>query len=232
MLFKNRDNVNNELLEEAINMHSFIGISPNKKHKILRTYYKFVMYRNPIERLLSAYKSKIERRPLLGFEHDIPHYNWLKKEIFEYKHPEEYEQWQAAGGGKEVPISFSDFIDYWLFKGGLRYDEHFTSIYSLCQPCYVRYNYYGNFDNFEKDAEVLAKRVNSDTILLRESYYEEGEETSSIAPQYFSQLQDKQKKLIITRLSQDLNFYYTIFPTEKDRHKNIMSIDFNVPIFS
>lgn len=232
ILFKNRDKVNNDILDEAINKHSFIGLSPNRKHRILRTYYKFIMYRNPIERLLSAFRSKIERKPLQGFEHDNPHYNWLKKEIFEYKHPSEFEEWRDAGGETEVPISFPDFVDYWLYRGGLQFDEHFQSIYSLCQPCAIRYDYYGNFDNFEQGAEVLTKHIESDTILLRDGYYEDGEQTSFVAPKYYTQLSDKQKKLIVTKLARDLGFYYAIFPSEKNRHKSIMDIDFDVPIFT
>ena len=223
--------MSNEILDEAINKHSFIGLSPHKRQRILRTYYKFIMYRNPIERLVSAFRSKLERKPLQGFKHDYPHYNWLKKDIFKYKHLDDYIEWRAGGGKTKVPISFPDFIDYWLFTDGLQFDEHFQSIYSLCQPCYIRYNYYGNFDTFEEDAEVLTKHVQSDTILLRESYYEDGQQTSFIAPNYYTQLTDRQKKLVITRLSQDLGFYYTIFPSDIDRHKSIMGIDFDILTF-
>lgn len=228
-LFKHHERVSNDRLEVAITKHSFMGLSSSKKKHILQTYYKFIMYRNPVERLLSAYRSKIEKKPLHGFGHDAPHYNWLKKDIFQYKHPNNYRKWKAAEGKSEIPISFSDFIDFWLYKGGLQFDEHFQTIYELCQPCYVRYQYYGNFDTFEKDAEVLINHIDSDSILLRDGYYDYSERTKYVAPDYYSQLSNKQKKLTIMRLSRDLLFYYTLFPSENDTHKTIMDCDFDIP---
>ena len=189
------------------------------------------MYRNPVERLLSAYRSKVGRVPLQGLRQYEPHYNWLKKDIFAYKHPDSYRAWKAAHGKKQVSISFSDFVDYWIHMRGLQFDEHFQTIFNLCQPCYVRYHYYGNFDTFESDAEVLTENIGSDTILLRRSYYKDGKQTTYIAPEYYSQLSSSQKKLIITMLAWDLSFYYTIFPSEKDKHKTIMDCDFELPTF-
>lgn len=164
-----------------------------------------------------------------GLGYNIPNYNWLRKDIFAYKNPDDYQKWKSALGKLEIHISFSDFVDYWLHMGGLQFDEHFQTIYSLCQPCYVRYHYYGNFDTFDSDAEVLTKRIGSDNILLRDGYYKNGQETTYIAPDYYSQLSSSQKKLIIARLAWDLSFYYTIFPSEKDSHKTVMDCDIDLP---
>ena len=218
-------------IEKAITEHSFVGLPSYKITNILQTYYKFIMYRNPLDRLLSAYRSKIERVPLQGLERYKPHYNWLKKDIFAYKHPDSYRAWKFADGKKQVSISFSDFVDYWIRMRGLQFDEHFQTIFNLCQPCYARYHYYGNFDTFESDAEVLTENIGSKSILLRSSYYKKGEQTAYIAPEYYSQLSSLQKKLIITKLAWDLSFYYTIFPSEKDKHKTIMDCDFELPTF-
>ena len=232
LLFKSNEDVDNDILEVAIKRHSFIGLSLKTRQNILQNYYKFIMYRNPVDRLLSAYRSKVEKKPLDGFGHDRPHYNWLKKTIFQYKHPHEYKKWRANRGKEKIPISFSDFVDYWLFTDGVKYDEHFQTIFTLCQPCHVRYHYYGNFDTFEHDAEVLTKHIKSDSVLLRDSYYKDGEQTSIIAPKYYGQLTQKQKKMIVIRLARDLSFYYTIFPSQRDTHKEIMGINFDIPPFN
>ena len=195
----------------------------------MQSYYKFLMYRNPIERLFSGYRSKVQRTPLIGLSRDYPHYNWLKKEIFKFKHPEKFHQWHLAKGKRPVNVTFSDFIDYWLNKRGLNDDEHFQSIYSLCQPCQVHYSYYGNFNAFKHDAEVLIGHIEAEGSLLRDGYYEEGEHTSDLAPRYYQKLSRHQKEMIISRLALDLSFYYTIFPLERDIHKVIMDIDFDVP---
>ena len=231
-LFKSRDGVSQDKLEEVILDHSFLGLTSRSKKYVLQSYYKFIMYRNPLDRLVSAYRSKVERVPLHGFGHNAPHFNWLKKKIFEYNHPKDYQEWRTTKGKQKVSISFSDFIDYWLSSRVLQFDEHFQTIFKLCQPCYVRYQYYGNFDTFNSDAEVLIQKIGSDSILLREGYYEKGELTTNMASEYYSSLSSEQKKQIITKVALDLSFYYTLFPSEKDRHKTIMDCNFEVPKLS
>lgn len=212
--------------------NSFMGLSSNRKKYILKNYYKFVMYRNPVMRLFSGFRSKVQRFPLIGLESENPHYNWLRMRIYAYKHPKLHTQWQNGRGKEPIVINFSDFIDYWLHRGGLKFDEHFQSIYSLCQPCQVRYSYYGNFNTFERDTEVLIEHTGSNNTFLREGYYSEGEKTADLAPEYYKQLSSQQKQLIINKLALDLSFYYSIFPAERDSHKTIMDTEYDVPIYS
>lgn len=230
-LFKSRDGVDQQKLEAAISKLSIALLSQRRKNFIIKNYYKFVMYRNPIERLFSAYRSKVQRFPLHGLGHEKPHYNWLRMKIFEYKHKMLYTKWRATRGNDSIWITFSDFIDYWLYGGGLTFDEHFQSIYDLCQPCQIRYNYYGNFRTFTDDAAVLIEHLKANISLLREGYYQEGESTSDLAPQYYRSLSNQQKKLVINRLALDLSFYYSIFPSERNSHKLIMDTDIDIPIF-
>lgn len=226
--FKSRDNVNEDKLEEAIQRHSLMEVSEKELRKIIRNYYKFMMYRNPVERLFSAYRSKVQRYPLVGLREEQPHYNWLRKRIYAFKHPQLYKKWRAKSGMEKVDIKFTEFIDYWLFRKGVKFDEHFQSVYKLCQPCDVRYSYYGNFDTFFDDSKVLIQRIGSEGIPLREGYYKEGEKTSDLAPQYYRTLNRFQKELIINKLSLDLSFYYSIFPAERDSHKHIMDTQYDI----
>ena len=230
-LFKSRDNVNQNSLEKAIRKYSFAEMKISTKKYIVQNYYKFIMYRNPIERLFSAYRSKVQRYPLVGLMVDRPHYKWLRMRIYAHKHPKLFHQWKVNSGREAVDITFSDFIDYWLQKSTLKLDEHFQSIYELCRPCQIRYNYYGNFNDFDRDAEVLIKHTGSSSKLLRGGYYREGDKTSDLAPEYYRSLSSRQKKLVINKLALDLSFYYSIFPTERDSHKSIMDTNHNVPVF-
>ncbi len=230
MLFKKNEDIKNGILEETIKKHSFTGLSSATRRKILKTYYKFIMYRNPVERLVSAYRSKVEKFPLQGFLPTKPEYNWLKRRIFKSKHPKAHKIWTAHKGKAKVPISFPDFVDYWL-TGYLDGDEHFQTIYNLCRPCHVRYDYYGNFDTFDHDAEVLIRQIKSDPVFLRDSYYKKGEQTSTMAPSYYQQISLRKKKHIVIKLTRDLSFYYAIFPSQHNSHKSVMNITFDIPPF-
>lgn len=150
-----RDSVHQEHLESVQFSQSFLSRSNMQRAYILKKYYKFMMYRHPLQRLASAYRSKVERFPLIGLDDNQPHYNWLRKAIYSQTHPAEYQDFALNKGTMSVNISFSDFIDYWLTQPeDIRVDEHFRSIFDICQPCRTRFNFYGNFMEFSKDSQV------------------------------------------------------------------------------
>ena len=229
-LFKARDNIDQDKLEECIVMSSFLSRNKPERIEIMKRSFKFIMYRHPLERLLSAYRSKIERYPLVGLLKDTPHYNWLRRHIFAHIHPSQYKDWLLHGGRPEVNISFSDFIDYWLTYD-LSSDEHFRTIFSLCEPCRVQYNYYGNFETFDKDAGVLLNRIGGHDWMLRSGYYEDDGSipTKYLLEQYYGELNLYQKLAVIRKLSLDIDFYYHVFPPEEDIHKRILGIDYDIP---
>ena len=229
-LIKPRDDIEQNKLEECIILTSLLSRNKPERIAIIKSNFKFIMYRNPLERLLSAYHSKVGQYPLVGLKEDMPHYNWLRRHIFAYTHPIDYKSWILHKGQTIVNISFADFIDYWLTYD-LSSDEHFRTIFSLCEPCRVHYHYYGNFKMFDKDARVFLNRIGGNAELLRSGYYEDVNSipTNQLLNHYYEQLNLYQKHAVIRKLSIDLDFYYNVFPTEKDSHKQILGIDYDIP---
>lgn len=190
------------------------------------------MYRNPLDRLISGFRSKVARYPLSGLKNDTPHYNWLRKAIFLRTHPEQYSNFVRHDGKHPVNISFSDFVDYWVgLPEEIKFDEHFHSIFSMSQPCRTRYNFYGNFKNFLVDSHVLMDKIQAKPLYLRESYYGNKTvvSTETLAPALYAELNTRQKLDLLQVLSLDLDFYYHIFPEEEDIHKSLLGIDSDLP---
>ena len=184
------------------------------------------MYRNPAERLLSAYRSKLENYPILSQK------RYHSVQIFQFTRPQEYKKWVKSGRKENIKVKFPEFVQYWLhlIKTKKLINVHFKPIFDICKPCQVRYNYYGNFMNFNHDAEVLLRHQGANLSLLREGYYDDsGITTRKIAPQYYRQLSDEQKIEVVDGLALELSFYYSIFPEEKDTHKTLMETDYDVP---
>lgn len=190
------------------------------------------MYRNPLERLVSAYRSKVKRIPLQGLEDEQPHYNWLRKRIYKYTHPQGYRRWYRDSGSTAIDIKFPDFVAYWLDNADYRtrHDTHLMLIFDLCEPCRVRYHYYGNFATFEQDANVLASRIGTSMEFLRQSYYKNAErETDKITSEYYGQLTLEQKIRVFKRLAVELDFYYHLFPSERNSHVSTLNITTHIP---
>ena len=232
-LYKARDAVNQVALETAMAQHSFITASEQKKQQTLDSYFKFTMYRNPLERLASGYRSKVERFPLLGLRDDKPHFNWLRKDIYSTWHKNEYALWRAGGGVAPINITFSDFIDHWTHfpifnKADARLDEHFLLINDMCQPCRIRFDFYGNFHHFERDAQVLISKIGAKSEDLRSGYYSEDTSTEARMQQYYSTLSEGQKRQVLKKMALELEFFYAIFPEERDSHKRILNTDVDI----
>lgn len=188
------------------------------------------MYRNPLERLVSGYRSKVQRYPLIGFKEHKPHFNWLRKAILLFTQPQQYRTFIQQHGKVPINITFTDFIEYWLRQDSeLKYDEHFRSVSSLCQPCRTRYHFYGNFKNFERDSRVLVDKIKSRPEYIRAGYYASGSETESLAPALYSQLTLHQRERILALLAQELDFFYHIFPEESNSHKAILNLNSDLP---
>ncbi len=229
---QSRDGVDQNKLESAQFTESFFTRTDNQRRHALHHYFKFVMYRNPLERLVSGYRSKVARYPLLGFKEHKPHFNWLRKEILMFTQPEQYREYIKQHGKVPINITFSDFVDYWLRQDvELKYDEHFRSISSLCQPCRTQYNFYANFNNFETDSQVLVEKIKSRPEYLRAGYYDgqAGTDTGSLASTLYSQLTLQQREKILVLFAQDLDFLYHIFPEETNSHKSILNINSDLP---
>lgn len=212
--------------------HTLSHASVKRRKLVYGSYYKFVMYRNPVERLLSGYRSKVEGYPLHNFDDKVPYKEDTRLEIFKFSQPKKYKQWKESHSKEAIHIKFSDFIEHWLYlsENNKEIERHFLPMYEHCQPCRVRYNYYGNFENFNRDAEILLKHQGSNLTILEESYYKEsGKTTRELAPEYYKQLSNVQKQRILNSLALELKFYYNLFPKEEGSHKIIMDTDYDVP---
>ncbi len=216
----------NDIIRDAVALNTISQLDSKNQEKALHSHYKYLMYRNPLERLASGYRDKVERYPLQGLEPWTPLYNWVKMETYKYTHLDEYREWFREGGETEVAISFPDFVDYWV-NTSARHDAHFEPIHNLCSPCRVRYDYYGNFKTFNRDARILLAKIHGNTNFLREGYYvKQGRDyTATVTKELYGQLSLKQRVNVLRKLSQDLDFYYHIFPDERNSHKKTLSID-------
>ena len=199
----------------------------HKHHKtVLTNYFKFMMFRHPLERLLSGYRSKMSmamKTNLPEDDRDIETNMLLsaKRDLISHAYPKQYRKWEASHESYPVNISFSDFIDYWLRSKSVSNNPHFNTLINLCKPCSVRYNYYGNFKTFKEDARLLMERIGATETELRPQY---PEPSDTLMDEYYSQLNTTQKVMILKKLAPDLELYYMLFPPEANSHKRILGV--------
>ena len=207
--------VNYDVLKREATKLSLKSVPEMERPTVLREYFLLFMFRNPFDRLLSSYRSKL---PSLSLNRTA--YLKDKEWIVSHYHPKAYNDWLKAKKSYSVNISFSDFVDYLTTQNRLT-DGHFMPLVSLCQPCEANYTYYGNFKTFGEDIGVLMDKIHASKKELKEKY---NKSLSSRIVEYYGQLNETQKVRVINRLSPDLELFYLIFPTEKKDDEEMLGM--------
>ncbi|XP_050734197.1 carbohydrate sulfotransferase 11-like isoform X2 [Eriocheir sinensis] len=123
-----------------------LASSKNPEEK-LQTYKKFMFVRHPFERVLSAFRDKMERPNELYDFH-----NMIGKKIEEH-----YRGTTEAEGHN---VTFSEFIRYISEPGpgtAEQRNEHWLPMHKLCSPCSVEYDFIGRMENLEEDADYVLR---------------------------------------------------------------------------
>ena len=231
--YLNYDEYKQPVLVQQLQKILLGSLRHEQQSDVIRNYFKYVMFRHPLERLLSGYRSKMSTAVKKGIdltdedERDVEgeYLLGLKRELVAQVYPAEFKKWEAAHESYPLNITFSDFIDFWLTSKTLWKNVHFNFIANMCNPCLVRYDYYGNFKTFEKDSKLLMDKIGASEQELRPQYPEPSDQ---LVHQYYGQLSEKQKVHVVEKLAPELRLYYTLFPPERDSHNEMLGIQVEV----
>lgn len=113
----------------------------------LRHYFKFIFVREPMARLLSAYRNKFG-----------------EIEAYQRKYGAEIVRRYRKGYAKAKKIAgndvtFTEFVRYLIDEDPERMNEHWMPISNLCQPCAIQYDFIGSYERLESDAAYVLERV-------------------------------------------------------------------------
>jgi hypothetical protein len=116
-------------------------------------WFRFCFVRNPYDRILSAYKSKILS--------DDPQYMTLQDEIRRLNH------YPTSGSGEYLGrVTFHDFVRYVHGKPDRVRDYHWRSQVSITLHDAIDYRFIGRFELFEEDFTELLRRLKAPEALV------------------------------------------------------------------
>lgn len=134
---------------EANVKHNLNFFTPQEVREMLKNYFTFLFVRDPLERILSAYKDKFLK------ENKVFHRAIGRKIIKQCRHNATEHSLKTGSD-----VTFPEFVNY-LVKTK-HDDEHWKSFDKLCHPCAVNYDFIGHYEDLTEDAPYLVKKAGID----------------------------------------------------------------------
>ncbi|XP_044047497.1 carbohydrate sulfotransferase 12 isoform X1 [Siniperca chuatsi] len=143
--------------------HHYGSLSRHLMALKLQHYTKFLFVRDPFVRLISAFRNKFGR-PNEDFYRQFGSVMLRRYGNVSGSLPETAAEAFSAG----IKPTFQQFITYLLDPETEResiFNEHWRQVYRLCHPCQVKYDFIGQLETLETDAEHLLKLLGVDHLL-------------------------------------------------------------------
>jgi len=172
-------------------------------NKIMKDTFRFLVVRHPFERILSAYRDKLEdlNRDLEardGFYHTM----YGKHIVAEYR-----DRTDTNLTGVPEP-TWREFITYLLNTPVTKYDEHWMPIWMLCSPCVIRYDVIAKMETFSEDTQLTLAQAGLEEQLALEWKHRTGTggDSDTIAD-YYSQLSQSEVAALFKKYQLDFELY-------------------------
>ena len=147
-----------------------------------------------------------------------------------YRKPE-LKYWRLTYKKKpfNISVTFSEFIRYIVENNITNMNEHFQPMIDICHPCLVHYDFYGNFRNISRDVKALITKFEANPKFYRdESLHSSQEQTALLMAKYYKRLSHRDKVQLIGAWYDEILFYYTLYPSERNHHQSLLGIDIPV----
>ncbi|XP_020277906.1 carbohydrate sulfotransferase 11-like [Pseudomyrmex gracilis] len=182
------------------NFQRLNSYTPPEIENKLATYNKLIVVRHPLERLLSAYRNKLEAKHEKSAKYFQSRFG--KKIVKKYRQNATEE---SLRNGDDV--TFREFVDFVTdnSENGTR-NEHWRPIYELCQPCIVNYNFVSKYESLVEDATEVLERIGVTSISFPPKP-PSNEPTSKKLDRYYSTLSYKQLRKLADLYKLDLRLF-------------------------
>ncbi|XP_050093110.1 carbohydrate sulfotransferase 11 [Anopheles aquasalis] len=142
----------------------------------------FIIVRHPFERLVSAYKDKIQ------YALRNSHHHKLSIRIIQ--------KYRKMVNGKPVTLlkypTFAEFVDYLLNEIKHPHDEidmHWVPMTKFCTPCFFHYDVIAKFETLEEDQNYLISIARLDSVIKPQwKNAGKGAHTNEVVLKFFSEL--------------------------------------------
>ncbi|XP_058799283.1 carbohydrate sulfotransferase 11-like [Phymastichus coffea] len=183
--------------------------------EILKKTAKLMIVRHPFERLLSAYRDKLENS-VAGREHGSLHFYKRYGEAIVRKYrdktramPSNNQVIRRLGIPEPAGIepTWREFVEYLIHTDLTSYaDDHWTPYYLYCTPCLLNYDFIAKVETLDRDQLYAIHQLGlSDLIIPRWQHATSG--ANDAASIYFSQLTKEHVRKLHAKFKLDFELF-------------------------
>ena len=147
-------------------------------------YYSFLFVRHPFERVLSAFRNKLQDPYTTHYQRKYG------ARVLRMFRPNLTETEYKAGKN----VTFPEFVKY-IIKTHKKYgysglNEHWNSMQDLCHPCSMKYDFIGKMDSLIQDSQTVLQEIGWDKrvkfpVKAKDKYKRD---LSTLVKQYYAQV--------------------------------------------
>ncbi|XP_071970249.1 carbohydrate sulfotransferase 9-like isoform X2 [Engystomops pustulosus] len=115
---------------------------PEVQKQLLANYTKVMFTRDPLERVVSAYRDKFLHVDDVYYSKTIA--NQIKRTL---------------GIDPKLNLTFEQFAQFIIQENASHRDTHWKPMYELCDPCSIKYDFIGKFTTITEDADYVLKII-------------------------------------------------------------------------
>ena len=170
----------------------------------LKTYKKIMFVRDPLERLVSAYRNKLLLNIVdnkFSYVNEINRF-YEKHRLFPFNRT-------STENLMEKGITFNMFLQYLVDQSIVDKNKnpHYESYENLCEPCTIQYDYIGEFNDLEDDASAIFEELSIDMNFPRRIGNNTAMKTASIMHEYIKAVPKDLLNNILAIYSKDFQRY-------------------------
>jgi chondroitin 4-sulfotransferase 11 len=176
---------------EIKNFKKFSSLSLDDKKIVLANYTKFMIVRDPFERLISAYRNKIKSyKKIPPFFQSISRIIVNNRFLLEKYVPMKIEVPELLSKENPYDVEFHQFVQYLLMPNLAKlpngtYNEHWRPMNELCHPCLINYSILARYETIEEDSNFALDSIGVFDLKFPEA---KNSSTKNYISEYFSKI--------------------------------------------